>query len=318
MSTISTRMLLLGLIAASITTLMSASQAFALQRPTQPIAIQQSYPTSPQMQGAGDDTALNWAGYVSTSGNYTSVSGSWIVPTVTQSAENVADATWVGIGGVATNDLIQAGTEAIPDSNGSLAYEAWYETLPQDSVTVPLSISAGDSVSVSITEVSTDLWQIAFDDATTGKTYTTDVRYDSSQSSADWIEEMPVEVNGVVSLDNFGEVNFTSGYAIQNGQVVTIASSGAKALTMDNAEGQPTATPSTLGATGSSFSVLRTDAASTPLALGRNGQSVFAVPQTSYAYASSGGYGGNYSYSGNGYTVRMHHHMGGYSITVQL
>jgi hypothetical protein len=215
----------------------------------------------------------------------------------------------VGIGGVTSNDLIQAGTEAIPDSNGSLVYEAWYETLPQNSRTVPLAISPGDSLTVSITEISNGLWRIAFDDTTTGKTYTVDVEYSSSLSSADWIEEMPVEVNGIVSLDDFGQVNFTSGYAIKNGSYVTIASSGAKALTMNNAQGQPVATTSTLGAGGSSFSVLRTTAASTPLALSRNGYAAVAETVSPHTYTYTGG---------SGYSARTHRGRGGYSIVISF
>src|SRR5258707_409862 len=61
-------------------------------------------------QNITGSTALNWAGYVSQKGVYTGVSGSWVVPSVTSTSQNAADAAWVGIGGVLTHDLIQAGT----------------------------------------------------------------------------------------------------------------------------------------------------------------------------------------------------------------
>jgi len=266
----------------------------------------------PSSVAASNTNALNWAGYVATGGTYTSVSGSWIVPTVqATSAENLADATWVGIGGVTSNDLIQAGTEALPNSKGQLVYQAWMEILPQDSEAVPLTISPGDSISVSITEQSSNIWEVSFDDATTGQVYRTSVTYDSSLSSAEWVEEMPVEIGGVIGLDDFGTLNFTSGYAIKNGQYVTIQSSGAKALTMENAEGTAVAAPSALGPTGSNFSVTRTDADSSPLALTRNGVSVVA-PASSSGYALAGGYG-----TGT-YTMRMRRGRGGYQIIIQF
>jgi len=263
-------------------------------------------------RNADNSNALNWAGYVASVGTYTSVSGSWMVPSVQSSAVNSADATWVGIGGVVSTDLIQAGTEAVPDSHGNLVYQAWLETLPQDSRVVPLSISAGDTVSVSITEASAGLWQVSFEDSTTGQTYDTSVRYNSSLSSAEWIEEMPVEVGGVIGLDNFGTVNFTSGYAIKNGQAVTIASSGAKELTMNNSSGQTVAAPSNLGEGGASFSVSRTSAASTPLALTRNGVAVVAAASTPYANVSSGNYGHG------SYTTHLRRGRGNYRVVIQF
>ena len=58
------------------------------------------------------------------------------------------DAAWVGIGGVRGRDLIQAGTQQTVSGNGSTQYQAWIEMLPQSSRPVPLTVHAGDSVSV--------------------------------------------------------------------------------------------------------------------------------------------------------------------------
>ena len=51
------------------------------------------------------------------------MSGSWTVPNVTPSNSDAADATWVGIGGVSTSDLIQAGTDVNVQS-GQVIYTA--------------------------------------------------------------------------------------------------------------------------------------------------------------------------------------------------
>lgn len=313
------RFLSMCLFSGTLAALMLATGASA-QSIGQNIAIGPSYASNSQVNvvssdipGVGPSTdALNWAGYIATGGTYTSVTGSWVVPSVADaSSDNVADATWVGIGGVQSQDLIQAGTEAIPDSDGTLSYQAWYETLPQDSTAVPLSISPGDSVSVSITELSAGQWEISFDDATAGKTYVKTVAYNSSLSSADWVEEMPVEVGGVIGLDDFGTINFESGYAIKNGQVVTIQSSGATPLTMDNTEGMAVATPSSLGENGSSFSVSRTEALSTPLVLAE--QRISSASAGSYPSSDLSG-----AYSYGGYSVHTHRGRGFERITIQL
>src|SRR5580692_4075887 len=59
-----------------------------------------SAPNISYNEDSSNTSALNWSGYVATDGTYTSVSGSWTVPTVTNASGDVADATWVGIGGV--------------------------------------------------------------------------------------------------------------------------------------------------------------------------------------------------------------------------
>src|SRR5579884_3471735 len=77
-----------------------------------------SNPSTPPPQSY---TSLNWAGYLANSGGYTAVSSSWVVPSATGTGSSQsADATWVGIGGVSTNDLIQAGTENTVESNGQV------------------------------------------------------------------------------------------------------------------------------------------------------------------------------------------------------
>ena len=49
-------------------------------------------------------------------------------------------------------DLIQAGTQATVTGDGSVTYSAWTEILPDFSRTTPLQVTAGDTVTVTITE----------------------------------------------------------------------------------------------------------------------------------------------------------------------
>jgi hypothetical protein len=227
---------------------------------TQPGSTGVTAPPQPQtpLNTTVRGTSRNWSGYVATGGTtYTSVSGTWIVPKPDAGVPGI-DATWVGIGGANTTDLIQAGTEATVNGDGTVTYDAWTETLPQAVRTVSLTVGPGDTVSVSITEQSSGVWLIDMKNVTTGKTYTTTIRYNSSKSSAEWIEEAPSVGRGIAPLDSFGTVKFSAGSTVVDGKRLTIAGAGGKAVTMANATNQPLAVPSALGGDGSSFTVTRT------------------------------------------------------------
>lgn len=216
--------------------------------------------------GYNVSTSQNWSGYVSTSGSFTSVTGTWKVPqpTATANGQLSADATWVGIGGVTDENLVQAGTQAILNQNGTgIQYEAWYETLPSNENVIPLTVSPGDSITTTLTQTSSGQWQIALTDNTTGKSYQTLVAYQSSLSSAEWIEEAPLSNFGQMSLDNFGSVSFTNAYATQNGNHLSASGTGAQEITMVNGLNQALSTPSALGGDGASFTVARSSATTT-------------------------------------------------------
>lgn len=202
------------------------------------------------------NSSRNWAGYVASSGTFTGISGTWTIPTVSAATAGT-DATWAGIGGATTSDLIQAGTQATVN-NGVVQYSAWVETLPQASQTVPVTVNAGDSVTVTITQTSSGVWNISIQDATSGGSYTGTVNYTSSLSSAEWIEEAPSSGRGVVLLDQFGTVQFTNASTLLNQRTVSAGAAGATSVTMINNSGVQIATPSPLGAGGASFSVTRT------------------------------------------------------------
>jgi hypothetical protein len=213
-------------------------------------------PTQPRVPS--QDVSQNWSGYAATGGTYTAVSGTWTVPQFAPSSQAGADATWVGIGGVNTRDLIQAGTQQTVSGSGSTQYQAWVETLPQASHPVPLTVNPGDSVTISITQSpqAQDQWQVAFTNTTTGQTYQVTEHYSSSLSSAEWIEEAPSAARGrQLPLDNFGSISFSQGSAIRNGQSVSIADAGAQPITMVARGTGQTARPSSLGADGASFTV---------------------------------------------------------------
>jgi hypothetical protein len=207
--------------------------------------------------GANNPESRNWAGYAATAGSYTAVSGTWTVPEFAPDSPVGSDATWVGIGGVRGKDLVQAGTQETVSSRGRTEYQAWVETLPQPSRTVPLPIRAGDSISVSIEQSANEQWQITFTNNTSGKPYQVTVQYKSSLSSAEWVVEAPSARRGrLLPLDTFGAITFSRASAVKDGRTVTVAEAGGHPITMIGRVGEALASPSGLGQDGGSFSVL--------------------------------------------------------------
>lgn len=181
----------------------------------------------------------NWAGYAALNDQYTGISAEWIVPSSTQTGDVIsADAAWVGIGGIADNNLIQAGTQAIIH-NGKTQYIAWYELLPDTQRTAPLAVNAGDYIFASVSEQSPDHWHIAITNLTTKQTFQAHIPYHSSHSSAEWIVERPLamtgDATGYLPLSNFGTVMFrNTTVATANGRMENVSTSGAEQLIMNN------------------------------------------------------------------------------------
>jgi hypothetical protein len=176
----------------------------------------------------GTASSTNWAGYAVTpsGGHVTAVSASFAVPTAGFFLPGFA-ATWAGIGGFNTRDLIQAGVaeQSLP-STPLLGdqYDAWYELLPGSPVQltgcmgdVNCTVRPGDQITLDIAQVgTTNEWTIAMVDADHW-IYSKTVAYTSSGSSAEWILEAP-SLLGLQSLlagvgtERFGPSNtFTVG-----------------------------------------------------------------------------------------------------------
>src|ERR1700722_559807 len=165
------------------------------------------------------DTAdsLNWAGYAVTPGSgITAVSGNFTVPSVGVLPPGFS-ASWAGIGGYSTSDLIQAGVSENSAVGGELLggqYNAWYEILPASETPISgcsgdanCTVSPGDKVSVDISNAGGDNWNINLSDA--GKwSWSTSLTYASSESSAEWIQEAP-SLGGVQTIPAaVGNVSF--------------------------------------------------------------------------------------------------------------
>lgn len=200
-------------------------------------------------------TSANWAGYAycpafngsgcptpAAAAKVVGVQGSWVVPAIasTNSTEESA-ATWVGIGGVSSDDLIQAGIdEAL--GNGQVSIEAWWEMLPDPSTPIALSphstISAGDVIFVQILYAGLSSggyqeWSFFLSDNTTGSVWTGTETCGagctpSTFSTADWIEESPSLLFFPVQLPAFGAVKVTrAAFVVASGSWTLLSASTA-------------------------------------------------------------------------------------------
>lgn len=209
-------------------------------------------------------TSLDWAGYVVASDLVNpepviaGVSGSWIVPRVDVSPDDEFSVAWIGIGGQFDSTVIQTGTEQ--DSvNGNDTYSAWYELLPDESVTITaLEVSPGDKItaSISLVDSATNKWSIEIVDVTKGQRFQQNFLYNASRLSAEWIVERPTLSNGIITtLANFGNVTFTDSRTSLNTAVGTISSFPSTQVIMQNRQNRQLVTVSSLTSDGSSFTV---------------------------------------------------------------
>jgi hypothetical protein len=205
----------------------------------------------------GQGTSSNWSGYAARGGSFTSVAGTWTVPEISLDSPFGADAAWVGIGGLRSRDLIQAGTQQMSTGSGSVTYQAWVEKLPDVSHPVPLVVLPGHTVSVSIDLQDTDLWLISMTNHTTGQSLLKTEQYTSTLSSAEWIQEAPFARRRILPLTEFGSITFSAGSAVRDGVSLSIADLGARPISLIDNNRRAIAVPSPLGSDGASFSVIR-------------------------------------------------------------
>ena len=214
----------------------------------------------------GTVTSLNWAGYAvtPTTPAITSVTSTFVVPSAGLLPPGFA-ATWVGIGGFSTSDLIQAGVgeQSLPSLPlVGAQYYPWYEMLPNAEVQLTgcagdanCTVAPGDSMAVIIQQAATNLWTIALANTTENWTWNQSFQYQSSKSSAEWIAEAPTLVALQTIIAPLSIVSFgpTSTYT-QAGTSYPIAGGNPTRIILSPGVVNE-ATPSVLAPDGQSFNV---------------------------------------------------------------
>jgi len=158
----------------------------------------------------------NWSGYAISGGPFTSVSGNWVVPTVSPTRKATFSSSWVGIDGFNNSNLIQTGTEH-DYYNGSAHYSAWWEILPASSTTISMTVHAGDAMSATINRGGSGSWTISISDTTRNEHFSIVQSYGGQLTSAEWIQEAPTVGGRLATLANYGQTTFDPGTA--NGAV---------------------------------------------------------------------------------------------------
>jgi hypothetical protein len=216
--------------------------------------------------GSNNLTSQDWAGY-SVASDFTNpqpviagINGSWTVPTISVSQGNVFSAVWIGIGGLfepSDGTLIQTGTEQ-DSTYGNVTYSAWYELLPNNAVTIAtINVSPEDEITASINLLNstTNNWSIEIVDLTNTQSFQTDVFYNSSRLSAEWIVERPTAGRNLGTLADFGNVTFTNSKVAMNSSVGTISDFPFIQVIMQNRHNVQLVNVSSLSSDGSSFTV---------------------------------------------------------------
>jgi hypothetical protein len=131
---------------------------------------------------------------------------------------------WVGLDGYTSNTVEQTGTDS-DCVNGTPTYYAWYEMYPKQSGRLTIPVSAGDTVSASVTSTPDGTFTLTMSVNGASQTITGSNRH-AALSSAEVITEAPSSNHGprgTLGLANFGTVSF--GDATVDGAPLSAASS---------------------------------------------------------------------------------------------
>lgn len=176
-------------------------------------------PATPAMSAvtpmpASSAVSTNWSGYITGSGPYQAVTGTFTVPSLTSVSSGSYLAEWVGIDGAGNSDLIQAGVAESPDPSSPGNYQVWpwWEILPAQSTPIDtMTVAPGDSVTVTISELdaATGAWQISVTDNTTHQDFLVDQTYSGPAATAEWIVEAPTVSNSQSTAAAYTPVTFS-------------------------------------------------------------------------------------------------------------
>jgi hypothetical protein len=147
-----------------------------------------------------------WGGYAVTGGPFTSVSGSWTVPTLDCSTvRNSAASPWIGIDGWSNTTVEQIGFDQ-DCTNGVAGYFPWVEMYPAGSVYFTETVHAGDHITASVS-VSGSTWTLTEADTTQGWTKSYTMTGSDQLASAEAIlEDLG---SRIPPLAPFGSITFT-------------------------------------------------------------------------------------------------------------
>ena len=148
-----------------------------------------------------------WAGYFELPGPVSSVSVTWVVPSLVCSGTETFSSTWVGVGGLDGGVLLQTGM--YDKCVGGVAENgAFAEEFPGGTDSFGLLIEPGDTVTATVSDGSGG-WTAELTDATTGQAESVNAPGYSGGGSAEWMAEAS-GVSAGVPMANFGSEQLSS------------------------------------------------------------------------------------------------------------
>lgn len=180
---------------------------------------------------ADESYSSNWAGAVLIGDGYTTVTGSFVVPSVSvpsggDDSIQYCAAAWVGIDGdTCSSAILQTGVN-ICIQNGEITNTAWYEWIPaaQSYWDSGITINTGDTITASVTADSTTSGTATVTNESNGDSVSYTFTGQSStlcETNAEWIMEDLTGGGGLLPFANFGsDFAFSSASAVSGGNTV--------------------------------------------------------------------------------------------------
>ena len=157
--------------------------------------------TVPNGNGFDPQLTSQWAGYFEIPGPVSSVSATWVVPSLVCSSIETFSSTWVGIGGLSGGALLQAGM--FDNCIGGLAENgAFAEEYPGSTVSFDLLFRPGDTITATVSDGASG-WQAVVTDVTTGQAESASAPDYSGGGSAEWMVEA-YGAPGGIPVSDFG------------------------------------------------------------------------------------------------------------------
>ncbi|EEA22332.1 hypothetical protein EYB25_006444 [Talaromyces marneffei] len=205
-------------------------------RPNQQTHTNQRINASEELSTTDSETfaevySSNWAGAVLVGSGYTSVTGSFVVPSVTLPAggdrtKQYCAAAWVGIDGdTCGTAILQTGVN-ICIQYGQITNTAWYEWFPASQSYWPsdLSINTGDTITATVTADGLTGGTATVTNESTGQSVSSTFSGQTAslcQTNAEWIMEDLSSGGGLLNFADFGsDFTFTGATALSNGATV--------------------------------------------------------------------------------------------------
>ncbi|MBO0820761.1 MAG: hypothetical protein J2P26_07925, partial [Nocardiopsaceae bacterium] len=200
--------------------------------------------------GTSQATSTNWSGYAATGRSFTSVSASWVQPSVSCGSGRGYSSFWVGLDGYASKTVEQIGTDS--DCSGRPQYYGWWEMYPGASHNFPKAIGPGDRIRASVVySASAGSYRLTLsDESRKWSTAVTRTLPGAQRNSAEVVVEAPSDGAGVLPLAHFAPASISD--AQVNG--AAIGRYGPTKITMTNDSGADKDTVSPLTG-GESFHV---------------------------------------------------------------